>query len=221
MQALSARAPRVAAKPGAFRRKDADSSRYGSSTQRLTSIMLYTDQFACVSLDLAVSRSGARSAVTGKTLSRGVPRFSPGCLALGQVWSLIMPFLNARAVVCKATTVRSEVAKKVAMLSTLPATLAAHPAFALVRMPSPPDNHANRSAITRQIRRSRSWGSEHVSAFCLQVDERMNGDGTGRPFGVNDPVSLVIEFKASLGRCPAGCAWAASLARHVSFSSSC
>nr|Q9SPI9.1 RecName: Full=Photosystem II reaction center W protein, chloroplastic; AltName: Full=PSII 6.1 kDa protein; Flags: Precursor [Chlamydomonas reinhardtii]6KAC_W Chain W, Photosystem II reaction center W protein, chloroplastic [Chlamydomonas reinhardtii]6KAC_w Chain w, Photosystem II reaction center W protein, chloroplastic [Chlamydomonas reinhardtii]6KAD_W Chain W, Photosystem II reaction center W protein, chloroplastic [Chlamydomonas reinhardtii]6KAD_w Chain w, Photosystem II reaction center W len=80
MQALSARAPRVAAKP--------------------------------------VSRSGARSAVT---------------------------------VVCKATTVRSEVAKKVAMLSTLPATLAAHPAFAL-------------------------------------VDERMNGDGTGRPFGVNDPV---------------------------------
>ncbi|KXZ48235.1 hypothetical protein GPECTOR_29g16 [Gonium pectorale] len=80
MQAISARAPRVAAKP--------------------------------------VSRSGARSVLR---------------------------------VVCKATTAREQIAKKVALLSTLPATLAASPAFAL-------------------------------------VDDRMNGDGTGLPFGVNEPV---------------------------------
>jgi hypothetical protein len=46
---------------------------------------------------------------------------------------VLRSFVFRIAVVCKATTVRSEVAKKVAMLSTLPATLAAHPAFALVR----------------------------------------------------------------------------------------
>ncbi|GLC75995.1 PSII 6.1 kDa protein [Pleodorina starrii] len=54
-------------------------------------------------------------------------------------------------VVCKATTAREQIAKKIALLSTLPVTLAASPAWAL-------------------------------------VDERMNGDGTGKPFGVNDPV---------------------------------
>ncbi|GFR45585.1 hypothetical protein Agub_g6979 [Astrephomene gubernaculifera] len=53
-------------------------------------------------------------------------------------------------VVCKATTAREQITKKIAMLSTLPITLAASPAFAL-------------------------------------VDERMNGDGVGLPFGVNEP----------------------------------
>jgi hypothetical protein len=39
----------------------------------------------------------------------------------------------AVAVVCKASTAREQLAKKVALLSTLPATLAASPAWALVR----------------------------------------------------------------------------------------
>lgn len=39
------------------------------------------------------------------------------------------------AVVCKASTAREQIAKKVALLSTVPATLAASPAFALVGSP--------------------------------------------------------------------------------------
>ncbi|PNH04351.1 Photosystem II reaction center W protein, chloroplastic [Tetrabaena socialis] len=58
---------------------------------------------------------------------------------------------SALNVVCKATTVRQQIVKKVALLSTLPAAFVASPAFAL-------------------------------------VDDRLNGDGTGLAFGVNEPV---------------------------------
>ncbi|GIL78635.1 hypothetical protein Vretimale_6238 [Volvox reticuliferus] len=63
-------------------------------------------------------------------------------------------------VVCKATSAKEQVAQKIALLSTLPMTLASSPAWAL-------------------------------------VDERLNGDGTGLPFGVNEPAlgwALTIVF---------------------------
>ena len=83
--------------------------------------------------------------------------------------------LVCNVVVCKASSPAESFKKIAAAAAILPAMIASSPAYALVR-------HGNRDSPSRSGDLDRSISPSNLS----QVDERLNGDGTGKPLGIND-----------------------------------